>query len=135
MTKPRAARGYRQPPPESTQASGKPPVEDGVPRRLQIRRGIAFAGAAALPTWLALHGGGYDLVIRQQTALVVWWVIAAGFAFGVLPRGRPDRGLIIAGAALAGLILWTLLSLTWTESSERTWAEISRLIGYAGFAG
>jgi hypothetical protein len=32
------------------------------------------------------------------------------------------------------LTLWTLLSLTWTESDERTWAELSRLLGYAGFA-
>ena len=117
----------------SGSSSGKP-AEEGVPRRLLVRRGIAFAGAAALPTWLALHGGSYDLVIRQQTALFVWWVIAAGFAIGVLPRVRLDRSMLIPGVALAGLVLWTLLSLTWTESSERTWAELSRLLGYAGFA-
>jgi hypothetical protein len=106
---------------------------EGVPRELVVRRGIAFAGAAALPTWLALHGGGFDLVDRQQTALVVWWAIAAGFALGVLPRAKLGRGLIVPGAALAGLVSWTLLSLTWTESDERTWTELSRLLGYAGF--
>ena len=116
----------------SEPSAGK--AEEGVPRRLLIRRGIAFAGAAALPTWLALHGGAYDLVIRQQTALFVWWVIAAGFAIGVLPRVRLDRSMLIPAIALAGLVLWTLLSLTWTESSERTWAEFSRVLGYAGFA-
>ena len=52
----------------------------------------------------------------------------------LLPRARLDRTLIIPAAALAGLVAWTLLSLTWTESSERTWAELSRLLGYAGFA-
>jgi hypothetical protein len=72
-------------------------------------------------------------VIRQQTALVVWWAIALGFAFGVLPRARLDSSLILPAVALAGLVLWTLLSLTWTESSERTWAELSRLLSYAGF--
>src|SRR4051794_36347298 len=120
MTNPRAARGSRRRTSASPGASRKPQESEGVPRRLQVRRGVAFAGAAALPTWLALHGGGFDLVIRQQTAVVVWWVIAAGFAIGLLPRGRPDASLIVPAAALAGLILWTLLSLTWTESSERT---------------
>jgi O-antigen ligase/polysaccharide polymerase Wzy-like membrane protein len=99
-----------------------------------IRRGVAFAGAAFLPSWLALHGGGYDLVIRQQTSLVLWWAIAAGFAFGALPRVQLDRSMLIPGIALAGLVGWTLLSLSWTESSERTWVELSRLLGYAGFA-
>jgi hypothetical protein len=142
MTSPRAARGSRRRnrAPAATSrkpqqaSSRKPPAEEGVPRRLQIRRGIAFAGAAFLPTWLALHGGGYDLVIRQQTALVVWWVIAAGFAIGALPRGRFDGSLLVPGIALALLVCWALLSLTWTESSERTWVELSRLVGYAGFA-
>src|SRR3954462_7652053 len=119
MTSPRAARGSRRPTSASAKAR-KPPEEEGVPRRLQIRRGVAFAGAAALPTWLALHGGGYDLGIRQQTALVVWWVIAAGFALGALPRVRLASSLLVPGIALAGLVCWTLLSLTWTESSERT---------------
>jgi O-antigen ligase/polysaccharide polymerase Wzy-like membrane protein len=108
--------------------------DEGVPRRLLIRRTLAFACAAALPTWLAFHGGGFDIVDRQQTALFVWWAIAAGFALGLLPRARLDRSLIVPGAALAGLVAWTLLSLTWTESSERTWIEVSRLLGYAGFA-
>jgi O-Antigen ligase len=105
-----------------------------VPRALLVRRGIAFVGAAAIPTWLAFHGGGFDLVDRQETAVVVWWAIAAGFAIGVLPRGRLDRSLIMPGAALAGLVCWTFLSLSWTESDERTWEELSRLLGYAGFA-
>jgi hypothetical protein len=107
---------------------------NGVPRALLVRRGIAFVGAAAVPTWLALHGGGFDLVDRQEAALVVWWAIAAGFAIGVFPRAKLDRSLIVPAAALAGLVGWTLLSLTWTESDERTWTELCRVLGYAGFA-
>jgi O-antigen ligase/polysaccharide polymerase Wzy-like membrane protein len=142
MTRPRATRGSRrrQRAYEATTRQAlaakaeKGGGEEGVPRRLLIRRGVAFAGAAFLPTWLALHGGGFDLVIRQQTSIAVWWVIAAGFAIGVLPRVRLDWSLLIPAIALGGLVGWTLLSLTWTESSERTWVELSRLIGYAGFA-
>jgi len=139
MTSPRPARGtgrqriaHRPLPPRPRRDPGD--SSEGVPRALLVRRGIAFAGAAAIPTWLALHGGGFDLVDRHETALVVWWVIAAGFAIGILPRARLDRSLVVPGAALAGLVCWTLLSLTWTESDERTWAELSRLLGYAGFA-
>jgi hypothetical protein len=136
MTSPSPARGTasarKAPRPRSPRSRAD--REEGTPRALVVRRGIAFAGAAALPTWLALHGGGFDLVDRQQTALVIWWAIAAGFAIGVLPRARLDRSLIVPGAALAGLVSWTMLSLTWTESDERTWTELSRLLGYAGFA-
>src|SRR5688572_15160163 len=109
MTSPRPARGtgrqrvaHRPLPPRPRRDPGD--SSEGVPRALLIRRGIAFAGAAAIPTWLALHGGGFDLVDRHETALVVWWVIAAGFAIGVLPRARLDRSLIVPGAALAGLV-------------------------------
>ncbi len=134
MTSPRATRGSRS----ARQAAGafsrkrEGQADEGVPRPLLVRRAIAFAGAALLPTWLALHGGGYDIVIRQQTALVVWWAIAVGFAFGVLPRVQLDRSMLIPGIGLAGLVGWTLLGLTWTESSERTWIELSRLLGYVG---
>src|SRR5689334_925000 len=104
MTSPRATRGSRPAdrPSGAYTRKRETPADEGVPRRLLIRRGIAFAGAAALPTWLAMHGGGYDIVIRQQTAIVVWWAIAVGFGFGVLPRARFDRSLIIPAAALAG---------------------------------
>src|SRR4051794_19815456 len=131
MTTSRPARGNRVS--RGRPEAGSDAPAEGTPRRLLIRRGLAFAGAAALPTWLALHGGGFDVVIRDQTSLFVWWVIAAGFAIGVLPRSRFDRSMILPAAALAALVIWTLLSLTWTESSERTWTELSRLIGYAGF--
>ena len=44
---------------------------------------------AGLLSFLALNGGGYDIVVRQEAALVLWVAIALGLAFGVLPRGRP----------------------------------------------
>jgi hypothetical protein len=130
MTTARPASGQR---PSRSGSAPDSDAPEGTPRRLLIRRGIAFAAAAALPIWLALHEGGFDVVIRDQTSLFVWWVIAAGFAIGALPRARLDRSAIVPAAALAGLVLWTLLSLSWTESSERTWTELSRLLGYAGF--
>ncbi len=100
--------------------------------RLLARRAAAFAVGAAIPTYLALRGGAYDLVVRQEAALAVWWLIALGYAVGIFPRGRPSIAAVFPAAGLAVLIVLTALSLTWTESSGRTFAELARVIGYAG---
>jgi hypothetical protein len=92
----------------------------------------AFAAAAGLLAYLAVNGGGYDLVVRQQVALIVWLLIAVGLATGVLTRNRFDPGLLVPLLAAAALVSWMALSLVWTESNERTTAEIARLLGYLG---
>jgi len=89
--------------------------------------------SAGLPTYVAI-GGGYDVVVSQQAALAIWWAIGLGFALGVLPRGRPVRGAFLPLVAVAGLVVWTGLSLSWTDSQERTLAELARVLGYAGVA-
>ena len=101
--------------------------------RLTIRRAIVFAIAVALPTWLALEGGGFDVVVRQQGWLLIWWALALGFLSGWLPRSRPAVPLVWPAVAIAALLAWTLLSFGWTESDESTYAELSRLLGYTGF--
>lgn len=50
----------------------------------------------------------------------------------MLPRSRPSSSLLLPALALAALIGWTMLSLSWTESDESTFAELSRLLGYSG---
>ncbi len=104
------------------------------PTRLLVRRAIAFAAAFALVVVLALEGGGYDIVVRQSVSVVIWGVIAVGFALGVLPRSSPGRILLVPAIAAAGLVLWMLLSFGWTASDERTAAELARFLGYAGIA-
>src|SRR5688572_24459351 len=101
--------------------------------RLAVRRGVVFAIAIALPAWLALEGGGFDTVVRQQGGLLIWWALALGFLSGWLPRSRPAVSLLWPAVAIAALVAWTLLSFGWTESDESTYAELSRLLGYAGF--
>jgi O-Antigen ligase len=102
------------------------------PRRLQARRAIGFATAFVLTLVLAFDGGGYDLVIRQQVGLTIWALIALGLAVGLLPRARltPAAWTALGGfAAFAGL---NLVALSWTESDERTTAELARVLQYGG---
>jgi tetratricopeptide (TPR) repeat protein len=85
-----------------------------------------------LPTYYAVLGGSYDLLTRHEEALLVWIVLALGFAFGLLPRARLHRLSFAVLAAVAALALLTALSLTWTESDGRTTEELARVVQYAG---
>src|SRR5690348_15864103 len=92
----------------------------------------AFAVTAIVLVYYSVRGGSYDIVLRQEEALVIWWILGLGFAFGLLPRARPPRGVLVPLAAILGLALWTAISLTWTQSGERTFAELARFLHYAG---
>ena len=104
------------------------------PRRLLVRRAIALTAAAGLVGYLALDGGGYDVVVRQSVAFGVWIAVAIGFATGLLPRAQTGRIVLVPALAAAALAGWILLSFGWTPSDGRTMAELARLLAYAGFA-
>jgi hypothetical protein len=91
-----------------------------------------FAGAATLVLVYALPGGAYDLVVRQELGALVWSILGIGVLCGVLPRSRPSRPAALALAALAAYAALTAASLAWTQSAERTTAELARDLGYAG---
>ncbi len=114
----------------------KPPAHDGdaLPseRPLRLTAAAAFVIAGGLATAYALQGGAYDTLVRQQAGLLVWLALAAGLATGVLPRSRPRRGAWVLIGGLASFVLVTALSLAWTESAERTIAEVARNLGYLG---
>lgn len=92
----------------------------------------AFLIPAIALVYYGLRGGSYDIVPRQEEALAVWWILGLSFAFGLLPRVRPPRGVLVPLAAIVLLIAWTAISLSWTESGERTFAELARFLHYAG---
>jgi hypothetical protein len=102
------------------------------PRRLQARRTIGFAVAFVLTLVLAFDGGGYDLVIRQQVGLAVWALIALGLAVGLLPRARLTAAAWTALGGFAAFAALNLLALSWTDSDERTAAELARVLQYGG---
>jgi O-antigen ligase len=95
--------------------------------------GIAmWALGFGLIVYLGLEGGGYDPLVHDRVGIAVWWVLLAGVAVGALPRRRLPTLACIALGLFAAFIVWTALSLSWTESAERTFADLARLIGYLG---
>jgi hypothetical protein len=105
------------------------PSRDGL-RGLADDYAAIVLSAIAL-VWLALEGGGYGEVARHAAGAVVWL-----FLFGLLLRrggALPVRGPVLAVAgAIAAFALVTALSLLWTESSGRTWDEVTRVLTYLG---
>src|SRR5829696_8979089 len=97
-----------------------------------VRGAVAFSATAAAATYYALRGGSYDIVVRQEEAIVVWLVVGLGFALGLLPRARPTRLALVPLAAFALLAACTALSFSWGASDERTLAELTRVLHFAG---
>ncbi len=97
-------------------------------------RGIVFAAAVGLVLIYALRGGSYDIVAFEEYGLVIWVALAGALALGLLPRSRPALPVLVLLGALLAYSAWIALSLTWTESSERTFAELARSLDYLGLA-
>jgi O-Antigen ligase len=86
-----------------------------------------------LVVYLGLEGGGYDPLVHDRVGIAVWWFLLAGVAVGALPRRRRLPALACIGLGLfAAFVVWTALSLSWTESVERTSADLARVAGYLG---
>lgn len=93
--------------------------------------GVVALGFGAV-VLLALTGGGYDVIVRGQLAILIWWVLLLGVLSGLLPLRTPGRLAVVAILVFALYVAWTGLSLTWTESSERTLTDLSRVAAYLG---
>jgi tetratricopeptide (TPR) repeat protein len=100
--------------------------------RLIARRTAGFLIALALTLLLAFDGGGYDLVIRQEVGLALWALIALGLAIGVLPRAHLTPAAWVALGGFGAFAAFNLLAHSWTESDERTTAELARVLQYGG---
>lgn len=91
-----------------------------------------WALAAGLTIYLGLQGGGYDIVVRNQVGLIVWWIVLLAAAWGLLPRARFGRAGWAGLALLGGFVLWSAIATTWSLSSERSLQELSRIATYLG---
>jgi tetratricopeptide (TPR) repeat protein len=98
-----------------------------------LRTALVLGVPVALIGWLALvDGDGYGLIARQQLWLAVWWLLALGFAFGVLPRSSPPRAALIAALGALALGALQLASVDWGPSDDRALADACRTVGYLG---
>ena len=91
---------------------------------------LTWAIGFGLVVLLGLEGGGFDPLVHDQVGIALWWVIAIGVLVGALPRLGPGRTAAVGLALFAAFVAWTALSLAWTESSERTVADLARVLSY-----
>jgi hypothetical protein len=92
----------------------------------------AWAAPFVVVLYLALHNGGYDVVLRSQVGIAAWWIVLLGAVVGVLPAVRLGAAAWAGLALLTGFVAWTALSLGWTESHERTAVELGKVAAYLG---
>jgi O-antigen ligase/polysaccharide polymerase Wzy-like membrane protein len=88
-----------------------------------------------LVVYLGLEGGGYDPLVYDKVGLLAWWALFAAVLVGAVPRRPPSPFAWLALGLLAAFVVWTGLSLTWTESIDRTAADLARVAGYLGVFG
>jgi hypothetical protein len=82
--------------------------------------------------YLGLEGGGFDPLVHDQLGIVAWWVLLLTVSVAALPRLRLNPYAWLAVGLLLGFALWTALSLSWTESTEKTAADLARVATYLG---
>jgi O-antigen ligase/polysaccharide polymerase Wzy-like membrane protein len=85
-----------------------------------------------LVVYLALSGGGYDSVVRNQLGIAIWWGILLGLAVGALPLSRLRAGSWIALGLLAAYVGWVALSLAWSDATAGTATDLGRVVTYLG---
>jgi O-antigen ligase/polysaccharide polymerase Wzy-like membrane protein len=94
---------------------------------------------AAIGSWLlcfglvvllGLEGGGYDPLVHDQVGIAAWWALLLTVAVGALPRRNPGPAALVAIGLLAAFAIWICLSLTWTDSVERTFVDVGRALTY-----
>jgi hypothetical protein len=101
-------------------------LADGLPRALSFLLGFL------LIVYLAMNGGGVEPVVRGQIGVALWWILLVGAVATVLPHRRLTRAGWVALGLLALFCAWTAVGMIWTESSERTLDEVSRVAMHVG---
>jgi hypothetical protein len=97
-----------------------------------IDAAIGWLLGFAPTVYLALSGGGYDIVARSEVGIVLWWIALLGAIVGVFPRRRWRGRAWIASGLLAGFFAWSWIAASWTASEEQTLAETARVGMYLG---
>ncbi len=100
--------------------------------RTRLPAFIAFLAGLGAVLLYALNGGAYDAVVFQEYGLVVWTLVAVPVGLGLIRWRRPSAPVLAVCGGLLAYAIWIALSLSWTESSERTMVELARTLDYLG---
>ena len=95
-----------------------------------LRRHGLVAGVAIAVFALAFQSGGYDITVRNSFAIAAWWAIAVAVGAVVWPLERPPRAALVGAGALAALLAWTAIAISWSDSAERAFTEVNRMAFY-----
>lgn len=105
----------------------------GAPVIRQLGPWLAQAGLPfLLIAYLGLRGGGYDAIVRSEIGIAVWWIVLLGAVVGALPISRLTPAAWVALGLMATFASWTALGIGWSESSERSVAELGRIATLLG---
>jgi hypothetical protein len=80
----------------------------------------------------AVNGGGSPPAARSVAAILVWWAILMAVAFSLGPRHRVPRAALACAVLLLAFALLAGISMAWAPSAERAFAELDRVLLYAG---
>jgi hypothetical protein len=86
----------------------------------------------ALVLYLALEGGGYDVVVRGEVGIAIWWIVLLGALVGALPVRALGRTELAGIGLLLAFAAWTALGISWSPSSERSAEEAARVLIFVG---
>jgi O-antigen ligase len=104
-------------------------------RRWDLGGMCAWLLPMAIIAYLGLNNGGYTAIERSQVGIILAWGLLVVTLTAAVPLAGGTRAGRVTLAIFFAFAAWTALSLTWTDSSERTMIEVARVGTYAaGFA-
>jgi len=83
-------------------------------------------------TLLAMNYGGYGSDTTAALAIAVWWLVALGLGFDLLPRQRLAMPGVVAFSALLGLTAFTALSIIWADDAGKAYIEGVQMAAMTG---
>ncbi len=101
--------------------------------RVDVHGASVWLLTFAIVLYLALNGGGYDLVVRNQVGIAVWWGVLVTALLGLLPVGRFGLTARVSVLLLGVFVVWTGVTSSWSASIERSFEQLSLVACYLGF--
>lgn len=100
--------------------------------RTDIRPVAAWLLGCVPAAYLGLVGGGYDVIVRSQVGIALWWLVLLGVLVGALCVGLLSRAGLLLGSVFAAFAVWAIASTFWAESPERALSEAARDVTLLG---